>query len=332
MNIKEYAAATLLALADWDTLASLERQYCSLEIFGAMAHAANDLVKYKASKKLNRDAWDLMLPLFGTVSNKRSNTGNMMHRDSPISANKENLLNFLSRLRDATVFSVVISLLTKLHNLLKDEPNMELNVEYLSLWPGMVSNSNSYNSRTVSETLRSVLNEAVKYYPNNTNWIKLQGDLDFVYGHFESAMRKYIEAIIVGSEYMTLPLNKPLIDDTLIRRMIKTCCSLGCNTQAAVLCQFLEETDYVLAFKSLSEKSTSFDAMDAYYAFIWDPALLEFIVNLHHKRGESKRRQQAISLMGLLELNSNNNEEIQREAAAIRKSQFIKALDSQFRQ
>lgn len=36
--------------------------------------------------------------------------------------------------------------------------------------------------------------------------------------------------------------------------------------------------------------------------------------------------------MGLLELNSNNNEEIQREAAAIRKSQFIKALDSQFRQ
>lgn len=63
------------------------------------------------------------------------------------------------------------------------------------------------------------------------------------------------------------------------------------------LFQFLEETDYVLAFKSLSEKSTSFDAMDAYYAFIWDPALLEFIVNLHHKRGESKRRQQAVSFM-----------------------------------
>lgn len=59
MKIKEYAAATLLALADWDTLASLERQYCSLEIFGAMAHAANDLVKYKATKKLNRDAWDI---------------------------------------------------------------------------------------------------------------------------------------------------------------------------------------------------------------------------------------------------------------------------------
>lgn len=60
-----------------------------------------------------------------------------------------------------------------------------------------------------------------------------------VYGHFESAMRKYIEAIIVGSDYMTLPLNKPLIDDTLIRRMIKTCFNLGCNTQAAVLCQVI---------------------------------------------------------------------------------------------
>lgn len=64
----------------------------------------------------------------------------------------------------------------------------------------------------------------------------------------------------------------------------------------------MEETDYVLAFKSLSEKSTSFDAMDAYYAFIWDPALLEFIVNLHHKRGESKRRQQAVSFIIFLYL------------------------------
>ena len=36
--------------------------------------------------------------------------------------------------------------------------------------------------------------------------------------------------------------------------MIKCCSALKCHTQVAVLCQFLEETDYVIAFKALQEK------------------------------------------------------------------------------
>ncbi len=34
--------------------------------------------------------------------------------------------------------------------------------------------------------------------------------------------------------------------------------------------------------------------------------------------------------MGLLELNSNNNEEIQREAMYLRKSQFLRTLAKQY--
>lgn len=34
--------------------------------------------------------------------------------------------------------------------------------------------------------------------------------------------------------------------------------------------------------------------------------------------------------MGTLELNANNNEEIKREAAAIRKSRFLRALAKQY--
>lgn len=65
--------------------------------------------------------------------------------------------------------------------------------------------------------------------------------------------------------------------------------------------QFLEDVDYVLAFKSLSEKSNravSFsDAMDAYYDCIWDPTLLEFIIHQHSRKGEHKRKQQAVMLI-----------------------------------
>ena len=42
--------------------------------------------------------------------------------------------------------------------------------------------------------------------------------------------------------------------DSVLRRMIKCCSALKCHTQVAVLCQFLEETDYVIAFKALQEK------------------------------------------------------------------------------
>ena len=37
-----------------------------------------------------------------------------------------------------------------------------------------------------------------------------------------------------------------------------------------------------------------------------------------------------IKVIGLLELNSNNNEEIQREAANTRKARFLRALAKQY--
>lgn len=92
--------------------------------------------------------------------------------------------------------------------------------------------------------------------------------------------------------------------------------------------------------------------MDAYYDCIWDPTLLEFIIYQHSRKGEHKRKQQAvnetltdhfrkgnyffivyhlqIAIMGQLELNANNNDEIKREAASIRRTRFLRALAKQY--
>ncbi|KAJ4428910.1 hypothetical protein ANN_25904 [Periplaneta americana] len=194
------------------------------------------------------------------------------------------LSHFLSRLRDSTALAVVISLLARLHNMLRDEPSLELSVDYSGLWPASVS----------------------KYY---------------------------LEAAIVVSDFFSQPIPRAAIDDHVYRRMIKCCTHLQCHTQAAVLCQFLEEVDYTTAFKSLGDikSSTCSDAMDSYYSCIWDTTILEYLVHLHTKRGEHHRKQQAIKVIGLLELNANNNEEIQREAANIRKSRFLRAMARQSR-
>lgn len=183
----------------------------------------------------------------------------------------------------------------------------------------------------MAETINALLKQAFQYYPNNIAWIKLKGDLEYVNSNYEAAMKHFVTVLVTGTEYCTLNLQRPVLDEHIIRRMIKCASNLGCYMQAAVLCQFLDETDYGLAFKSISEKTSNFsDAMDAYYGCIWDPTLLEFIINMHSKKGEHKRKLQAISYMGLLELNANNNDEIKREAASARKTRFLRSLAKQY--
>lgn len=193
--------------------------------------------------------------------------------------------------------------------------------------------ANGYNIKAVSETINSLLKQAFKYYPTNISWLKIKGDLEFVNGSHESAMKYYVTALITATEYCNFNSSRPNIipDEHIIRRMIKCTTNLGSYMQAAILCQFLDETDYALAFKSITEKTYSFsDAMDAYYGCIWDVTLLEFIINMHSKKGEHKRKLQAISYMGLLELNANNNDEIKREAALARKVKFLRSLAKQY--
>lgn len=52
-------------------------------------------------------------------------------------------------------------------------------------------------------------------------------------------MKYYVNVLITGSDYCTLNLQKPLVDDYIIRRMIKCSSNLGCYMQATVLCQVI---------------------------------------------------------------------------------------------
>lgn len=86
-----------------------------------------------------------------------------------------------------------------------------------------------YNIRSVSETLMWLLKEALKYYPQNTSYLKIKGDLELAIGNNEAAMRCYVNALITGSER--------IIDECIIRKMIKCSSNLGCYTEAAIFCQ-----------------------------------------------------------------------------------------------
>ena len=98
-------------------------------------------------------------------------------------------------------------------------------------------------------------------------------------GHHSDALRYYLEGAVLSSDYFSNPISRFILDEIGLRRCIRSCSQLQCHTQAAILCQFLDEVDYVTAFKCLQEK-TGQDSMDSYYNCIWDLSMLEYLVSI----------------------------------------------------
>ncbi|XP_030752565.1 integrator complex subunit 8 [Sitophilus oryzae] len=323
-EVIETCAICLLNLRRWEFLLGQEKKWAMFEITSAIALACHEIVQNKGTKKFSKNLWDLVLPIFSPNSSQ-SKRGNSNYNDN--NSMKNNLMSIFLRLKDTWCLTVVISLLTKLYNIFKDETNLELQVEYMNLWPNTVSNASSYNINATSEILSEILTHALKEYPSNISWLRLMGDVNFANGNYKISMSFYLKSLIICNDYFNLPIR---YDDHVTRRMIKCCQALGCYTQAAVLCQFLEDPDYALAFRILGDQKLCNDAVDAYYHCFWDINILEFLIHIHNRRGEFQRRKCATQVMGMLELNSNNNEEIQREASNLRKSVFLRALCKQY--
>lgn len=73
----------------------------------------------------------VVVPVFG--STKRGLT-----HETPL---LQAVVRFFSLLREWTVLSAAIALVARLHNVLRDEPSLELICEYTALWPSVVSKS-----------------------------------------------------------------------------------------------------------------------------------------------------------------------------------------------
>ena len=120
-------------------------------------------------------------------------------------------------------------------------------------------------------------------------------------------------------------------DDRIFHKMIKCTSELGHHATTVVLCQFLgtDSADYPTAFRSLEDRGSN-DCMDDMYPFLWDVTALEYTVSMHTKRGELSRKRKALEAISQLEINTNNNEEILREARATRRSAFLRYMAAAF--
>ncbi|KAM9386860.1 integrator complex subunit 8 [Phaethornis superciliosus] len=294
-----------------------------------LAATCKELPGPKESRRTAKDLWEVVVQIC-SVSNqhKRGNDGRVSlikHRESTLGIMyRSELLSFIKKLREPLVLTTILSLFVKLHNVREDIVN-DIAAEHISIWPSSIPNLQSVDFEAVAVTVKELVSYALTINSNNHFWLIIQADIYFATNQYSAALHYYLQAGAVCSDFFTKMVPPDVYTDQVIKRMIKCCSLLNCHTQVAILCQFLREVDYKTAFKALQEQN-SHDAMDSYYEYIWDVTILEYLTYLHHKRGETDKRQIAIKAIGQTELNASNPEEVLQLAAQRRKKKFLQAM------
>ncbi|XP_013078928.2 integrator complex subunit 8-like isoform X1 [Biomphalaria glabrata] len=332
VEVVEHCCAFLCNIGEWHYLSDLHNTGDGfIELSRLLALFVCELQTKKNIRKQARDLWETVLGIYQPGNTKRPKSAHesAVRRDQQCGILPVNLFeSFIQRIKEPTVLSVLISLFSKLFSILKDDVTSEISTEYVSLWPTAIGMAVA-SVAMVEETLKLLLAHSLQVDPMQPSWLRTQADIYFAHGQFATAIKYYLEAGVVATDFFTCPVPRTVYDDLILRKMIKCCSYLQCHTQVAVLCQYLDEVDYNTAFKALQERNI-YDAMDAYYCCIWDVSILEFLVHLHTRKGETDKRQTALRALSQMDLNSNNPDPIQRRAVHVRKTKFLRAMAKQF--
>lgn len=295
-----------------------------------LASTCKELPGPKESRRTAKELWEVVVQICSvSVQHKRNSDGRVgliKHRESTMGIlHRSKFITFIKKLREPLVLTTLISLFVRLHSIVRDDIVNEVTAEHLSIWPSTLANLQAVDVEAVAVTVKELVSYALTLNPNNQAWLVTQADIYYVTNQYSAALHFYLQAGAVCTDFFTKPVPPDVYTDQVLKRMIKCCSMMNCHTQVAVLCQFLREVDYMTAFKALQEQN-SHDAMDTFYDYIWDVTILEYLTHIHHKRGESEKRQIAIKAIGQTELNASNPEEVLQLAAQKRKKKFLQAM------
>uniref|UniRef100_A0A669F6H4 Integrator complex subunit 8 n=1 Tax=Oreochromis niloticus TaxID=8128 RepID=A0A669F6H4_ORENI len=278
-----------------------------------LASTCKELPGPKESRRTAKELWDVVVQICSiSIQHKRNSDGRIgliKQRESSMGIlHRSKFITFIKKIREPLVLTTLISLFVRLHSIVRDDIVNEVTAEHLSIWPSSLPNIQAVDVEAVAVTVKELVSYALTLNPNNQSWLITQADIYFVTNQYSAALNLYLQAGAVCSDFFTKAVPPDIYTD-----------------QVAVLCQFLREVDYMTAFKALQEQN-SHDAMDSFYDYIWDVTILEYLTHIHHKRGETEKRQIAIKAIGQTELNTSNPEEVLQLAAQKRKKRFLQAM------
>ena len=355
---------------------------------GSAANAANAADFKKTCKGLS----DILIPCVQSsiTTTKRGRGGNDL-ASNPNKANKDSssakawLLRFLKRLYQPEILTLLASFFISVYNTSVEDSSHEIQLGSsgsdlgLPMLPISLNSSADINEDSVLSLITVISSKGSKNaLTQGIPWVRIQAEVNFAQGNYLSALRFYIQSLMLTTHYFQRPWTKDNMasinlasaasaeyvgqsgsqfyqctglsqnpngpsssalvstsgngwDDRIFHKMIKCTSELGHHATTVVLCQFLgtDSADYPTAFRSLEDRGSN-DCMDDMYPFLWDVTALEYTVSMHTKRGELSRKRKALETISQLEINTNNNEEILREARATRRSAFLRYMAASF--
>uniref|UniRef100_A0A669E3V0 Integrator complex subunit 8 n=1 Tax=Oreochromis niloticus TaxID=8128 RepID=A0A669E3V0_ORENI len=281
-----------------------------------LASTCKELPGPKESRRTAKELWDVVVQICSiSIQHKRNSDGRIGLIKQRESSMALYLLIFVLFLQEPLVLTTLISLFVRLHK------DMRKIIPFNSMYTArttqnvpicVLSSIQAVDVEAVAVTVKELVSYALTLNPNNQSWLITQADIYFVTNQYSAALNLYLQAGAVCSDFFTKAVPPDIYTDQVLKRMIKCCSMLNCHTQVAVLCQFLREVDYMTAFKALQEQNRY--VSHTYPSYI------------HHKRGETEKRQIAIKAIGQTELNTSNPEEVLQLAAQKRKKRFLQAM------
>jgi len=332
-QVFEMLVATLLNLEQFDFILSRSDKCWNMVRLACLISSAviNFHRKHYNTgefKERCRELADIILPVL-QQSSKRSANRELQSRESQ---EKQWIKRLLKRIHSPQVLSLLCAFLVTYYNSIGEDASLEIQCE-LPMVPLTVNSSITVNEDNLLNFIQMLAGNSRN--PSLSWSLRIQGEIHYAQGNYLAAMQNFITALIVSTQFFLKPwsnmqaLTDATWDERIFVKMIKCTSELGHHAESMILCQFQSEVDYVTAFKALEERN-AFDGMDALYQYLWDVTILEYAVSMHNKKGEFSRKKKALETISQLEINTNNNEEILREAQAARRSSFLRYMASNY--
>ncbi|OTF80665.1 integrator complex subunit 8-like protein [Euroglyphus maynei] len=278
-----------------------------------------------------KEFWDFCLGSFILPTSKYAN-------NFPRIMFSISLADFLCKLKNNTIaINMITTSLIKLYCTIKEhslQQIMSICPKYYDLFPSSMSTNliNSIDSQLLNVTIDQTFRTYIRLLPEEIIISRYYAEFLMNENQYTQALKHFIEILMYQTNFFTcfdsLSTNNNN-NESIIHQMIICSKKLDHHILAAILYQFMSNTDYGHAFKELSQNNF-IDSSDDLYDCIWDITLLEYLINYHQRRGEDERKQKAIQLISQLDINSNNNIQIRNEAANLRKAKLFRMLAKQY--
>jgi len=151
---------------------------------------------------------------------------------------KEEFLTMCTELKDETMLTIILSLLSFLYNMFKKGVDTGYTDMYTYLWRPSLDSKISINTDEVLSVLEPLCRTCLILNPRNMGWLRMMADLCFAEHNYKTSMRYYLEIGTLSTNCFSRSVPFNIWDEKVYKHLLACLEKEKAFTMALVLCQF----------------------------------------------------------------------------------------------